>query len=169
MWTTKKKLIYIVYSVFAKWLPTSAHSSVCKGIRAYFGRHIMHKMGKHVNIEKGACFTPELQIGDYSGIGIRSEIYGPVVIGEYVMMGPEVVIYTRNHKHEMGVPFCQQGFEDYDPVIIGNNVWIGRRAMFMPGSAVGSNVIVAAGAVVTKKFGDNLVIGGVPAKIISKL
>lgn len=52
---------------------------------------------------------------------------------------------------------------------IGNNVWIGRRVMFMPGSAVGDNVVVAAGAVVTKKFPSNVVVGGVPARIIGSI
>ena len=41
--------------------------------------------------------------------------------------------------------------------------------MFMPGSSVGSNVVIAAGAVVTDSFGDNIIIGGVPAKIIGKI
>ena len=126
-------------------------------------------MGNNVNIEQGAVFSPEVQIGDNSGIGVRAEVYGPVTIGEAVMMGPEVVIYTQNHKHEAGVPFYRQGFEKTAPVSIGNNVWIGRRAMFMPGSSVGSNVVVGAGAVVTGNFGDNVVIGGVPAKIIGKI
>lgn len=85
------------------------------------------------------------------------------------MMGPEVVVYTRNHKHEKGVAFCEQGYEDYVPVEIGNNVWIGHRVMFMPGSSVGSNVVIGAGAVVTGNFGDNVIIGGVPAKVIRKM
>lgn len=169
MWTKKKKIFYILYELTAKWLPQSSHLSMSKRIRAFWGRNILSKMGENVNIERGACFSPEVQIGDNSGIGIRSEIYGPVVIGEAVMMGPEVVIYTQNHKHEKGIPFYQQGFEDFAPVAIGNNVWIGRRAMFMPGSSVGSNVIVAAGAVVTGNFGDNVIIGGVPAKIIGNI
>ena len=169
MWTKSKRIIYVFYSLLAKWLPESGHSSVSKKMRAFFGKRILKKMGDNVNIERGACFSPEVQIGNNSGIGIRSEIYGPVSIGESVMMGPEVIIYTRNHKYGKGIPFYQQGFEEFDPVSIGNNVWIGRRAMLMPGSSVGSNVIIAAGAVVTERFGDDVVIGGVPAKVIKSL
>lgn len=166
MWTIRKKIIYVMYSFFAKWLPESSHSIITKKIRYYFAKLIVQKIGKNVNIERGACFSPELQIDDNSGIGIRSEIYGPVIIGNSVMMGPEVVIYTRNHQHKLGIPFYKQGFEKTESVKIGNNVWIGRRVMFMPGSSVGSNVVVAAGAVVTGNFEDNTIIGGVPAKVI---
>ena len=86
------------------------------------------------------------------------------------MMGPEVVIYTQNHRHELsGIPFGRQRFESVKPVKIGNNVWIGRRTMFMAGSGCGDNVIIAAGSVVTKVFPSNIVIGGAPAKIIKYL
>ena len=169
MWTLFKKMSYVLYSVFAKWLPKSSHLALAKKLRCFFAKRVISWMGNNVNIEQGAVFSPEVQIGDNSGIGVRAEVYGPVTIGEAVMMGPEVVIYTQNHKHEAGVPFYRQGFEKTAPVSIGNNVWIGRRAMFMPGSSVGSNVVVGAGAVVTGNFGDNVVIGGVPAKIIGKI
>ena len=92
-----------------------------------------------------------------------------MIIGDDVMMGPEVIIYTRNHKFKEKGLFREQGYEESKPVVIGNNVWIGRRAMFMPGSSVGSNVVVAAGAVVTSCFGDNVIIGGVPAKVIGAI
>lgn len=169
MWTMRKKMAYVLYSVFAKWLPESRRMSVAKKLRRFFAKGILKKMGSNVNIERGAVFSPETEIGDSSGIGVRAEIYGPVVIGRFVMMGPEVVIYTQNHRHEKGVPFCEQGFEDYAPVSIGDNVWIGRRVMFMPGSSVGSNVVIGAGAVVTGNFGDDVIIGGVPAKVIRKM
>lgn len=86
------------------------------------------------------------------------------------MMGSEVVIYTQNHRHELSdIPFGRQGFESVKPVKIGNNVWIGRRVMFMAGSGCGNNVIVADGSVVTKVFPSNVVIGGSSAKIIKYL
>lgn len=169
MWTLSKKMSYVLYSIFAKWLPESSHSTLAKKLRLFFAKRIISQMGTDVNIERGAIFSPSIKIGNNSGIGVRAEVYGPVTIGEAVMMGPEVIIYTQNHKHESGLPFYQQGFEKPSPVSIGNNVWIGRRAMFMPGSSVGSNVVIGAGAVITSNFGDNVIIGGVPAKIIRKI
>lgn len=168
--TLTKKVLIILYSVFAKNLPQSSHVRLCGRIRRYFAKYIIEECGKNVNVEKGATIRPGLKIGDNSGIGIDAEIYGDVTIGESVMMGPEVVIYTQNHKHELSdIPFGRQGFEIVKPVKIGNNVWIGRRVMFMAGSGCGNNVIVAAGSVVTKVFPSNVVIGGSPAKIIKYL
>lgn len=167
MWTLKTKVYYILYKLTASWLPESRHLKMAKILRNFWASHIISEFGKNINIERNAKFTPELRIGDESGIGVNAEVYGTVIIGKYVMMGPEVIIYTRNHKHKISKEaFFQQGYEDVRPVTIGDNVWIGRRAMFMPGSAIGKNSVVAAGTVVTKKFGDGLIIGGVPAKII---
>lgn len=57
----------------------------------------MNECGDNVNIERGAVFSPEVKIGNNSGIGIKSEIYGYTTIGKDVMKGPEVIIYTQNH------------------------------------------------------------------------
>lgn len=55
------------------------------------------------------------------------------------------------------------------PVCIGNNVWIGEGVCVMPGVTIGDNVIIGANAVVTHSFPKNVVIAGVPAKIIKTL
>ena len=55
------------------------------------------------------------------------------------------------------------------PVNIGNDVWIGGNVTILPGVNIGNNVVIAAGAVVTKDVPDNSLIGGVPAKIIRQL
>ena len=53
-------------------------------------------------------------------------------------------------------------------ITVGNDVWIGTRAIIMPGVEIGDHSIVASGAVVTKSFEPYSVIGGVPAKLIKK-
>jgi maltose O-acetyltransferase len=55
------------------------------------------------------------------------------------------------------------------PVTIGNDVWIGGNCTILPGVTIGNNVVVAAGAVVTKDVPDNCLVAGVPAKVIRKL
>lgn len=167
MWTLKSKICFVLYKTTAAWLPISQRSKLAKKLRAFWARKIIVSCGKSVNIERNATFTPQLSIGNNSGVGINCEVYGPVTIGDNVMMGPEVVIYTQNHSHSrVDIPMQQQGYEDFKPVHIGNDVWIGRRAMIMPGVSIGNGVVVAAGAVVTKDIPDFSVVGGVPAKIL---
>ncbi len=167
MWTIRKKIWYVLYKALASWLPISQRMPLAKRYRAFFAKRIVKYRGKNVNIERGAYFTPKLQIGDNSGVGIRCEVYGPVTIGTDVMMGPEVIIYTSGHAHDrIDITMIEQGSDETRPVTIGNDVWIGRRAMIMPGVKIGNGTIIGAGAVVTKDVPDYAIVGGVPAKVL---
>ena len=167
MWTKKKKVLFVLYKITAQWLPISQHSSFAKKMRGFWAKRVAAKFGQNVNIERNAVFGPLLEIGDNSGVGIDCEVYGPVKIGDNVMMGPEVVIYTSGHRHDrIDIPMIAQGNDDVKPVSIGNDVWIGRRAMIMPGVTVGNGVIIGAGAVVTKDIPDYSIVGGVPARVV---
>lgn len=164
MWTFKKK---VLYRFTAAWLPISQRSSLAKKIRCFWARRIAAKCGKNVNIERNAVFGPKLEIGNDSGVGINCEIYGPVTIGENVMMGPEVVVYTSGHKHDrVDIPMGKQGDDGVKPVVIGDDVWIGRRSIIMPGVKIGNGCIIGAMAVVTKDIPDYSVAVGVPAKVV---
>ena len=167
MWTLKKKINYLLYKIFAAWLPKSQRSKFAKGLRVFFARRILKSCGKNVNIEKNAYFTPDVSIGDRSGIGIDCEINGPVSIGNDVMMGPEVIIYTSGHNFARSdITMIEQGSSEKEPVIIGDDTWIGRRVMIMPGVTIGKGCVIGAGAVVTKDIPDYTVAGGVPAKVL---
>lgn len=167
MWTTKKKILYMLYRLTAAWLPISQRASFAKKIRVFWASKIATKCGKNVNIERNAVFGPQLEIGDNSGVGIDSEVYGPVKIGQNVMMGPEVVIYTSGHRHDRtDITMIEQGDDVVKPVVIGNDVWIGRRVMIMPGVTVGDGCIIGAGAVVTKDIPPYSIAAGVPAKVV---
>ena len=169
MWTKKKKLIFVLYRITAKWLPISQRSSLSKKFRVFWAKKIITQCGNDVNIERNAIFTPEIKIGNNSGIGINCEIYGPVSIGDNVMMGPEVVIYTKNHNTERtDIPMQEQGYTEAMPVIIGNDVWIGRRVIILPGVHIGNGCVIGAGAVVTKDLPDFTISGGVPAKVLKE-
>ena len=92
---------------------------------------------------------------------------GKVYIGDNVMIGPGTLISTVNH------PMSPMGRRRHlgivKPVHIGNDVWIGGNVTILPGITIGNNVVVAAGAVVTKDVPDNSLVGGVPARIIRTL
>ena len=83
------------------------------------------------------------------------------------MMGTDVTIITRNHRFDRtDIPMMEQGFEEERPVYIGNDVWIGDRALILPGVHVGDGSIIAAGAVVTKDVPPHSIVAGVPARKI---
>lgn len=104
------------------------------------------KVGKNVFINSGCCFQDQ----------------GGVIISDDVLIGQQVVLATLNHDI---VPSKRKDMYPR-PVKIGKNVWIGAHATILSGVEIGENSIVAAGAVVTKSVPDNVVVAGVPAKII---
>ena len=62
----------------------------------------------------------------------------------------------------------EDGFQMMKPIIIGDNVWIGNRAMILKGVTIGDGAIIAAGAIVTKNIPSKTIAAGVPAKVIKK-
>ena len=90
-----------------------------------------------------------------------------VNIGDNCLIGPQVGIYTACHPID---PIERRsGIEFAKAINIGDNCWIGGHATINPGVTLGDNVVVASGAVVTKSFEDNVVIGGNPARIIKQI
>ena len=83
------------------------------------------------------------------------------------MLGPQVGIYTATHP--LDPQKRNSGKESAQPITIGNNCWIAGHATINPGVTLGNNVVVASGAVVTRSFGDNVVIAGVPARVIKTI
>jgi len=112
-----------------------------------FGRFI--KIGKHVFINHDCTFL------DMGGITLE----------DHVLIGPKVSLITENHPLD---PTQRRGMI-CKPVLIKRNAWIGTGATILPGVTIGENAVVAAGAVVSKDVPDNVVVGGIPAKIIKEI
>jgi serine acetyltransferase len=112
--------------------------------------------------------VPVLQIGDRCVIGRGSHIvaHHSIEIGADVFTGPYVYITDQNHSYaDIEVPVGRQ-WPVNNSVRIGAGTWLGTGAIVLPGSVIGKNVVVAAGAVVRGKVPDYAVVGGVPAKVI---
>ncbi len=166
----KRYICLGVYYLIARHLPASdmPYSLGAKQIRGLLCSGIFKKAGKNINIEHGAYFGSgiEIEIGDNSGLGFDSRVYGPLTIGNDVMMGPDVMIFTQEHETErLDIPMRLQTAPK-EPVFIGDDVWIGARVIILPGIRIGKGAIIGAGAVVTKDVPDYAVAAGNPARII---
>lgn len=123
------------------------------------------KIEPPVWIERGC----ELEVGDnfYANTGLTLLDTGGIKIGENVLIGPNVKIYTNNHP--LNAEERRQGFELFKPVTIGNDVWIGGGSIICPGVTIADNAVIAAGSVVTKNVDADTLVGGNPAKLIRTL
>ena len=98
-------------------------------------------------------------VGDHAFLDGRAAIK----IGEHTDIASEVMIYNSEHNLE-----SEEFAATLAPVEIGDYVFIGPRAIILPGVTIGRGAVVAAGAVVTKDVPDFAIVGGVPAKIIGE-
>lgn len=113
----------------------------------------------------------KIEIGDGSWVGNHfvaiSE--GPgIFIGKKVLIGTHVEVYDSDF-HAVNVRTRLQSDAKRAAVKIGNDVWIGNNVTILKGTEIGEHSVVAAGAVVSGKFPPNVVLGGVPAKVIRQI
>lgn len=147
-------------------LPPTDPAAQTKKAKEILGSH-----GERVSMQAPIYFDngKNIHVGEdfLSNYNLTILDIAPVNIGSHVMIGPNVDIYTVNH------PMTAEGRRQYlaqaSPVTIGNDVWIGGRAIILPGVTIGNNCVIGAGAVVTKDIPDNSLAVGFPAKVIKKL
>ncbi len=109
-----------------------------------------------------------LTIGNNVGIAQNCfiQVRGKVDIGNNVLFGPNVSIFSENHVFEQtDLPISKQGVSRKG-VVIEEGVWIGSRSVILDGVVVGRDSIIAAGSIVTKDVMPYTIVGGVPAKLI---
>lgn len=125
------------------------------------------KIGSGSAVHMGAkfFFPPGISIGQDSIIGFAAFLDGrdKLIIGNHVDIASEVMIY--NSEHDINSEFFTATTA---PVEIGDYVFVGPRAIIMPGVKIGRGAVVAGGAVVTKNVDEFTIVGGVPAKIIGE-
>ena len=142
------------------------HKTRTRLLKTLFG-----KTGKRLYIESTfKCdYGDNIAVGEnfYANFNCVILDAAKVTIGDNCMLAPQVGLYTATHPVD---PVARAtGIEYAKPITLGDNCWIGGMAVINPGVTLGDNVVVASGSVVTKSFGDNLVIGGNPARIIKQV
>ncbi|WP_317698560.1 sugar O-acetyltransferase [Xylocopilactobacillus apis] len=88
----------------------------------------------------------------------------PITIGDNVLLGPRVGLYTAGHPLDAAIR--SEGLEYGYPITIGNDVWIGGNTVVNPGVAIGNNVVIGSGSVVTKNIPDNVIAVGNPCHVL---
>ena len=167
----KKKIALVFYYTFATHFPTQPMPGYKIG---YFLRRLLlgfiaEECGQDIIVKQHAYIGKGLglKIGDRSQIGHNSRIGQHVTIGDDLLMGPDVVIMTSSHAFENpDIRINKQGPLPANPVNIGNDVWIGTRAIILPGVVIGNHAIIGAGSVVTKDIPEKAIACGNPAKVI---
>lgn len=166
----KRLVCLVLYYTVGIYLPKSQSCfHIGMYVRRFLCRRIFLRAGKNINVERGARFGSGilLEIGDYSGIGINANIPNDTIIGDYVMMGPNCYILRHNHRFDiLSKPMMFQGCGEIKRTIIGNDVWIGRDVLILPGKTIADHCIIAARCVLTKDFPQCSIVGGNPGKLI---
>lgn len=136
--------------------------------RKWFYRNIMKfHIGKNGHIFMHCNFDSSggLSIGEYTVVNskCRLDTRGGIKIGKNVSVSQEVIILTADHD------FNSPDFAGRNrPVTIEDYVWIGTRAMILPGVTIGRGALIAAGAIVTKNVEPFTMVAGIPAKFVKR-
>lgn len=142
------------------WIPLH---SVRNLIWKFFGLKLGARSTLHTGVR---VYDPRnIRIGEGTIVGYACFIDGreKVAIGSHTDIASEVMIYSQNHDLS-----AEDFHADGAPVKIGNYVFVGPRAIILPGVTIGDGAVVAAGAVVTKDVAPYTIVGGVPGKVISE-
>lgn len=131
-------------------------------------QQLFHSTGEHIWIESpfNCDYGYNITVGEnfYANTNCTILDCAMVTIGDNVLLGPNVSLYTPNHA--IDAEERSQGYERSLPITIGNNVWIGGSVTIVPGVTIGDNTIIGAGSVLTKDIPSNVIAAGVPCKVI---
>jgi maltose O-acetyltransferase len=141
-------------------------------LRRFIFGHAGIRVGNGARISGTAkVHYPNASIGEDAWVGAGVQIIptgsAAVSIGANCDLGPEVMLVTG--AHELGSAGRRAGRGTSSPISIGDGTWVGARALFLGGAAVGKGSVVAAGALVRDSFPDNVMLAGIPATIVKRL
>lgn len=126
------------------------------------------------NISPTASFANAFQIEAGPGlrIGERCMLWAGngtarIILGRNVLFGPEVMVTASSYRFNDGSPVTEQASDEAD-VVIGDDVWLGARAIILPGTRIGAGAIIGAGALVRGEIPAMAIAVGVPARVVGQ-
>lgn len=128
-----------------------------------------HKLflGDRSWIASGAIIRGNVRIDADCSVNPYAHIAGRVSIGRGCRIASLASIYEFNHGISRTDIFIKDQPGTYQGVILQEDIWVGANAVILDGVEIGAHCVIAAGAVVTKSFGEYQIIGGNPARVIS--
>jgi len=173
--SAKEKIIVILKSIFSLDFPKSLISSFAHYLfeHVYWKREIHHQNIYRIHPKASVRNAENIYLGYDVRITLNCIIWAgknsKIVLGDNVLIGPGAQLHATNHGYILGEgPMTYQNRIEKD-IILGNDVWVGGNSVLTAGIELADGIIVAAGSTVTKSFDEkNIIIGGVPAKKISK-
>lgn len=169
--TLSGKICYLLYTTIAKRLPGEGlPSRWCSRLRvALLKGWVIRRIGRESGVDDQVLFTGNrsIEAGDHVGFGKGCRIHaaGGIRIGTHVMIAPYVSLITSNHRYV--TQFARaDNYDELKPIVIGDDVWIGERAIVLPGVTIGRGAIIGAGAVVARDVPDCAVVAGNPARVV---
>jgi maltose O-acetyltransferase len=134
-------------------------------------QQLLGQIGQNSIIEPPfyCTYGQNIRLGDHVYLNVLCTILdcNEVRIGNDVMIGPAVQIYTA--AHDLRAEVRIRGWEVAKPIVIEDNVWLGGGAILLPGVRIGRNAVVGAGAVVSRDVPANTVVAGNPARVTREL
>lgn len=140
-----------------------------KGMDCIARTGIKHKENIYFEPPFHCEYGSHIEVGEnfYANVNCIMLDVGKITIGDNVLFGPNVSIYTAGHP--IHPESRNSGYEYGIPVTIGSNVWIGGSCVILPGVSIGNNVVIGAGSVVTKDIPDNVCAAGNPCRVIREI
>ncbi len=167
---------YLRFTLFYRWRGIHVHPSSHISFKATLlnpGNGVI-KIGKECEIHRYSVINSyggQIELGDNVSLNSFSLLYGNggLIIKNGVRIAPHSIIVPANHViGDLDLPLHKRGLTTKG-IVIEENVWIGAGCQILDGVTLGGNSVVAAGALVNKSFPKNVLLAGVPSKVIKVL
>ncbi len=163
-------LLHLVLEEYAGFLVRNLPSIEGMLIRRIIYHALCKKLGRDALIYPGVYLvhTYGIKVGDRLSVnsGAMLDGRGGITIGDSVMIGPNAVLVSSSHMYRQVAQPMTSCDHEMQPLVIGDDVWIGANTFIKGGITIYNGVVVAAGSIVLHDVDEYKIIGGIPARII---